>query len=529
MLSLASPLWLLGWLSLPLVRWLHRFSGGGKTMIVSALFLWPTSSVTRSAERPGIPDPHWRLRALIVLTLFLCLAGPGLEKPGDRIIDVWVDDSLSMQTLENGRTRLDTAFAKLDSALLATGTTRVQMHSLLNPTVQMPWRADTVHHGHEDWPRPRLSDGIEPRPPLVALMTPSHEHWLITDGADPVLDGWANRAPLSRILQVGAASDNVAITQLSVSPTLDGSGAVQALIRVDNLGGRPQTRTLSLSTGDAPPHQEKIQLPPGGQRDLRFELSLPDRHQSLRAALSPADALAMDDTLSITASGWSPPTVSMDDACPDPLKIALRAYPRIRISRTPGMHHDLRIECGNANEAQDGPTLHFHVPRRPQPLSVAPTWSTTPRFVTWPRLRREWLFADAPNARSGEDRPLLASAETPLITVSKTIPRTVNVFLDMAQPLLVRQPEYPALIDGLITSALGRSLLDETFSVTRPVAESRIAPRPLSARNIPASFSHHQRTDLSPLLALLAALLLAGDLLLSARRAVHGSPQYGGI
>ena len=95
----------------------------------------------------------------------------------------------------------------------------------------------------------------------------------------------------------------------------------------------------------------------------------------------------------------------------------------------------------------------------------------------------------------------------------------------MAQPRLIRQPEYLVLIDGLITSTLGRHLLDETFSTEIPVAESRIAPEllPSSKRSIPTTADQQDRIDLSPLPGLLAALLLAGDILL-ARRTAHESP-----
>ena len=145
MLSLAYPLWLLGWLSLPLIRWLHRFSVGDKTILVSALFLWPPPTAAETTgRRPGKPDPRWRLRALVVMALILALAGPRLELAGEHIIEVWVDDSLSMQTLENGKTRLQTGFDKLYSALLETGATRVLLHSLVNPAIEKSWRSDAA-------------------------------------------------------------------------------------------------------------------------------------------------------------------------------------------------------------------------------------------------------------------------------------------------------------------------------------------------------------------------------------------------
>lgn len=532
MLSLGSPFWLLGWLSLPLIRWLHRFSAGDKTVIVSALFLWPPSSVTEAAGRkPGKPDPRWRLRALIVAILILALAGPRLEQAGEHAIEVWVDDSLSMQTLEHDQTRLQTGFDKLDSALRESGAARVLLHSLIDPAVQIPWRADAVHHGRERWPTPVLSDSVHPQPPMAALMHSDHEHWFMTDGADPELDAWAGTAPLSRILQSGEEGANAAITLLSVRPSLDRDGAAQALLTVHNLGAQAQTRTLSLYAGGALRHRESLQLPPQGQREIRFELPLSDARRALRATLTPADALAADDALSLEAPGLSPVSVSMDEGCPTSLKTALRTYPRIRINETPQARHDMRVVCNDASETEaDGPTLHIHLQHKPQPLSFPPTWSVTEAPIDWPLLQREWLYADPVVPRPGKIKLLLGTAEHPLITAAETTPRITEVFLDIAQPTLVRQPEYLALIDGLITITLGRPLLDETFSAERSVAESRIAPEPLPspARNVPTSLSYADQTDLSPFLGLLAALLLVGDLFL-ARRTARGSLEYGGV
>lgn len=533
MLSLASPFWLLGWLSLPVIRWLHRFTVGDRNVTVSALFLWPPPSVTAAAGRkPGKPEPYWRLRALIVALLMLALAGPALEGAGEHTIDVWVDDSLSMQTVENGQTRLQTAFDQLDGALLATGATHVQLHSLLNPAVQISWRADNLQHGRERWPGPVLSGSAHPRPPLTALMNRNHEHWLITDGADPGLDAWAGKAPLNRILQNGKAGDNAAVTLLSVRPGLGKGGAAQVLLTVHNLGMQATTRVLSVYAGDALRYREALQLLPYDRRNIRFALPVSGSPPSLRATLTPADSLAADDTLSLAASSaLSPVSVSMDVDCPSVLKTALRTHPRIRITATPQVHHDMRVVCKNASEPQvDGPTLRIHPLHSPQPLSFSPSWSGSEQRIDWPLLRREWLYADPVVSQPGKFKLLFGTADHPLITASETAPRIIDVFLDIAEPTLVRQPEYPALIDGLLATTLGRPLLEESFSTERSVAESRIAPQPLPspARNTPPSLSQADRTDLSPSLIVLAALLLMGDLVV-ARRAARGTLGYGGV
>jgi len=302
---------------------LHRFSAGNRTIVVSALFLWPPGFSGDSAGRKSRrPDPRWRLRALLVATILLALAGPELKTSRERTVDVWVDDSLSMQTVEHGKTRLQTAFEDLDRALSEPGVADIRLHSLRNPAVQVMWRRDEDTNSRESWPTPTDSHSSPLHPPIVALMNRDHEHWLISDGADANVNAWAEKAPLRRILQTGTTGDNVALTLLSTRPTMDGDTS-HGLTTVRNLGGNLETRTLSVYSGDKLQFQKSLQLPPHSRSNIHFELSSPDVKHHLRAILTPADALAEDDALSLENYASSPASVSVAADCPTPLKIAL--------------------------------------------------------------------------------------------------------------------------------------------------------------------------------------------------------------
>ena len=515
MVSLTAPLWLLGLLGLPAVRWLHRFSAGNRAVVVSALFLWPPGFRGDSAARKSRrPDPRWRLRALLVATILMALAGPELKTSTARTVDVWVDDSLSMQTVEHGETRLQTAFGDLDRALSETGIAEIQLHSLRNPAVQVAWRRDEDTNSRESWPKLM---GLPPGrlyPPIVALMNRDHEHWLISDGADVDVNAWAEKAPLRRILQTGTISDNVALTLLSVRPTMDGDTS-RGLTTVRNLGGNLETRTLSVYSGDKLQFQKSLRLPPHGRSNVHFELSLPDAKHHLRAILTPADALAEDDALSLEKYASSPASVSVAADCPTPLKIALGTHPGILIAAARQAHTDMRVVCDDTSGIDGGePTLRIHAQRVPRPLRFPPVWAKDEQQIDWPLLQPQWLYSDSTPRRPGTNKPLFGTAENPLITVSIEKPRAIDVFFDIAQPVLIRQPEYAVLIDGLLSVALGRRLFDETFSAQRPVAESYIAPHPMpeAGNDTRTSSSLRTRVDLTPLMVLMAALLLVVDI-----------------
>ena len=62
------------------------------------------------------PDAAWLRRAAILALLCIALAGPHWQRPAERVT-VWIDDSLSMQTLEDGATRLDRGLHLVQMAL----------------------------------------------------------------------------------------------------------------------------------------------------------------------------------------------------------------------------------------------------------------------------------------------------------------------------------------------------------------------------------------------------------------------------
>ncbi len=121
---LSEPAWLFALIVMPLIWWLHRFRSEDKTYRVSALFLWPQASTTTEGSlHKKRADIIWWLRAAIVFALVIALSNPLASTR--RPITVWVDDSISMYTVENGDTRMAHALRILDEQLAT------QQYSLL--------------------------------------------------------------------------------------------------------------------------------------------------------------------------------------------------------------------------------------------------------------------------------------------------------------------------------------------------------------------------------------------------------------
>ena len=90
----------------------------------------------------------------------------------------------------------------------------------------------------------------------------------------------------------------------------------------------------------------------------------------------------------------------------------------------------------------------------------------------------------------------------------------IETILDMSRPTFSHQPEYAAVVAGLIDLALDRPLLDSVaISMTDPVA-SRIAPSDLRVR-AGAAYSHGViRQSLSNAFLAIAVLVLLADMIL---------------
>lgn len=512
--SFLAPLWLLALLGVPLLRWLHRFSRQDRGHPVAALFLWRQAASETQGRRRGPPDPRWRLRALLLAVLALALARPVLEQADPRGIEVWVDDSPSMQTLEAGGSRLRLALARLDQELAEQGATDVGLRSLQDPALRLEWRG----RARTDWPNQGRDTGRQDaaaaRPPPAVSMTTDREHWLVTDGADAALNAWARQAPLQRVLQTGSVRDNVALTRLAVRPALQ-DNAAHALLRVRNLGERMATRQLVLVANDRELHRETLELPPGQARERN--LRLPDLHAgALLARLEPADALAWDDQLEVAHAALDPVRVDLDAACPQALHTVLRNHPRLVLR--PGATDALPVRCG---QAYSGPGLFFRQPTQPVPLDHAPGFAPP-----WPWLERDWLQADRSSPVDANEEILLGNRAQPLVSLQAAAPRRVTVHFDIARDRLIRQPEYPLLVDALLGTVLQRALLEETFAASRPATESRIAPRPVARGELPTRQADRSRArPLQPHALWLALLLLALDLRGAARTARGTGPR----
>lgn len=506
MIGLGAPWWLIALAAIPLLRWLHRWQAPLSAAPVSAAFLWNRAeSLGTGGARRQTPDPAWRRRALIAGLLVIAMAQPWWQRDSG-VITVWIDDSLSMSASESGVSRLATALDELREALPDALARRVTLRSLSDPARAL-LSSNAAAFDPIQW---LVASRGEPDPPPVAMLSPDAAHWLVTDGANERLVEWALSAPLRRIIRVGTATENVAVTQLAARRSLDSEGAFDLLIGISNQGTEAATRELHLTSDTRDLATWALSIRAGETQTLTANHVIAD--DTLTAALNSGDAVALDDSLVLPPSAIARTPVSLDAACPADLSLAIRSHPGLDVVAA-GVAAELQLDCSDRPRRAQA-LLRFHTSAA-APVDAPAEWTSGVGRLQELHLPEDWIAAatwDAALLREYEI--LLAVNDKPLLVRHQEQPFVIETVLDMSRPQFTRQPEYAVLIAGLIDLALGRAVLDATAIAMNDVEASNIVPSDIVA---PETYEHPHgaiRQPVSDMLLALAAFLLFADMLL---------------
>lgn len=504
MLEVANPLWLAGLVLVPAVRRLHRYKDVGFRFPVSSHVLWRS---VRAADGAGPalrqPDPAWRRRAAAVAAIILALAGVSW-RTGTPAVTVWVDDSLSMATIESGgasrwelaETALAEAFKGFDGEAIA--------RPLSDPALS--WRLPREDGRY----LPGLdTTGREPAPP--ALLDPARQHWLLTDGADRHLDAWATAAALTRILQVGSPAPNLAVYRAGARRDAD---SLEVLVSIENHGDLAETRRLVVESDGTLLGARSVTLDPGTAISLVIPAA--GATGSITARLEPPDALAGDDALAIDLAAMEPAPARLGRDCPPALRAAVSAHPGLRPVSATGSG-ELDIVCG-VPVTSDGPALVF--------VNGAPMGQGTAAWVAADDRLRSVALPDAPlrvlrmpDGVVPSARVLMTVGANPAVCAPRGPDPVLYVALDLADETLTGDPAFPLLISALAGSVVGRPLLVGSVQSARDRGASEITPLALPAISAPPTGATvSDAVQAGPWFLWLAVVLIALDALGEYRR-----------
>ncbi len=311
---LNAPALLFALLAIPIVL-LYLLRLRRREQTVSSTLLWRQVLLDREANTLWQRLRRNLLLLLQLITLALlvfALSRPYVDAPGGvsgRHI-VLLDASASMQATDTPPSRFEVARARARDmiAQLGPGDT---MSIILVDRAPRALTAATDNKAELlnalDAAQPSLHAANWSAAIALAQATAGSESPLITvisDGAGAASSpGPASGLPASplsllgdtaRFVPIGASSDNLAITNLSLRRTLQG---LAALVRVENLGDQPREALVSLRVDGALADARTLLLPAG--QSVAWTVSGLDlRASSVQATLQAdaGNALAIDDT-----------------------------------------------------------------------------------------------------------------------------------------------------------------------------------------------------------------------------------------
>jgi hypothetical protein len=499
-----SPAWLFGLLLVPVIWYLHRTGPVLRRHPVASLDLWRDARLeAMQAGRRRRADPAWIRRAAIAVLLSLALAGPTLPRGGQRVT-LWVDDSLSMQAMESGRTRLERGLDLAAAALGAAGVRDVETRVLSSP-----WRAGAGFGPSDRGTIASQAGRSEPQLPDPARLDKARSHWLITDGADARVNAWLAAAPVTQVFQVSDVAQNVGIAWLSARPQPADDLSLAVQVQITNAGDQTETRRVEVSTDSNAIGLRNVSIEPGASATIAVNARGPAR--SVTARLSPTDALRADDEVSVNTSSLAPVATVVDPACPAAVLRAIGAHPALRASSESDAR--LAVDCGGAGTANSSlPRVHV-VDGDPEAINGSTLlWAPglaggLPRMRPAPLMRSRGRLETAGPA----DSVLLQAGATPLIVLRHGTPRVVETSLDLSGPEIAHDDALPLLVGLLADVAMDDSLLARTASGGRGAVASQVAPLErlqVRAATVPLAVHARDEATLLPLLLLAMALLM---------------------
>lgn len=293
-----AALWLLAIVPLLLLARRRRPT---TRVVVGNLFLWRGADASDAPSIARRFRRSWQvvLQMAAVSALIAALAAPAWWTAGGHVVFI-VDRSLSMNALDNGRSRsasaLD-ALRRVDGALPRG--TRVRLLAAgagLDDVGEFPGggAASEAAQGLEAL---HVATSLDQALAFAAQLTPPPDRIVVvTDAGRP-----PNIATQVDWISVGAPLDNAAVSALGVAARLDDPGASELLATVENHAATPLDAEIVFTLNERSFARERIRAPANGRSTI--VLALPEQAGIVAAELLHADALVADNVRRTFAPG----------------------------------------------------------------------------------------------------------------------------------------------------------------------------------------------------------------------------------
>ena len=374
-----------------------------------------------------------RLRAPLLFLLQACLLALLAASSADPVVPVQssgpvgmvLDNSASMQAVEQGRSRFALAQAEARKILagLPAGT-RVDLYAAVpwGRAVGSDLSADRARERLEGMFPYDLGDGGRDDVPILRRLAAAKGYrrvYFVTDrpirGSDPVVHA----------VSVGRPADNLGVTSLDLYRRSLGSGVLSARVEVTNYGARPRSVAVVLTGGSRPLARKRVRAPAGGKAAVVFEEVREARYYEARLDMDRdrgGDALALDDRRFAVPPGTGRLRVLGVSPRPDALA-TLRQVPGLDLEvvgpdaygRSPGAPAPVEVFHLSSPAALPAAHTLFILPPEGNPLASLREPVASPSVSGWREPHAWTRYVNLALLRPRYGRPLEPGGGAPVI------------------------------------------------------------------------------------------------------------------
>jgi hypothetical protein len=293
------------------------------------------------------------------------------------------------------------------------------------------------------------------------------------------------------------------------------------LVSAANGGLNPANRELRITVDGEVLSALSLSIPAGMQ--VHEVIDIPETPAEIvRAGIGPGDALPDDDVLEIAAADLQAVTVGVSEKCGTHLRAALASHAALTPVGGGELTAQFRVLCREQGTVSPGPALYIRQGQGGIPVAGPLIWLPGAGPLRGLSLDPDWLVAQPGGVGVAPSQVLLRAGDAPLILYDAAA-QIIDVRLDLAAPTLVRQPEYPLLIAGLMDLLLTDTRASEGLLSVANRDSVSIAPKPLSVSGRrPIAATDTNSRDLTGAIILAALLSLIMDPALRGRRLTGG-------
>ena len=479
-------------LTIPAIVALYFLKIRRPTRVVPALHLWPTQIRDRQANVPWQRlRPSWLLLLQLLAAAMLVLAAVQPALPANAALArhsiVLLDSSASMQATDVKPSRFAQAKQQASSLVDQLGPQDRMTLIAVGPEPRIlssvTGDRETLHHALDALvPSNGPADLSSALALAAGLVRPGDDAraYLFSDGiVEPLRASFSNGLPFPvEYHRIGVSGENVALTSLTVRTSAQSRAA---FLHVQNFGQQAHSVTLEWRADSHLLDVRPLNLAAGQGQDLT--LPIPVGATAVTAHLTEADVFAVDDTATAVAM------------TPRAFRVQLVTPGNVFLQQALALRNDLQIDVVAPSAYRPSAAYAMTVfdrfapvvlPDGPALIVDPPAGSSTAggTAIGIGRVRAadaaDPLLAnvdlqDVHVARSQDlrastfGRPLITSAQTPLVLVRDQPSRQVLFGFDLHDSDLPLRIAFPILVENLSEWLLPPSVPSRSFTPDEPV------------------------------------------------------------